>query len=186
MSGGLARHLAVYGVMDMDWARFAARRGLSAQGEFSLLPITVKDGAEDTKRIASDFPPDLKDETGALRPEPVLAGLRRIAARLLGQHEPERIAPDAPLADYGFDSLMAVEFRARVSEALAMRVPLSLTFEYPTLEKIRDWLCMQGARAEISPPVPGVSASGEQELDDFLEDIDALLGKADSLPDAGP
>jgi acyl transferase domain-containing protein/acyl carrier protein len=186
LSCGLARHLTVYGVMDMDWARFAARRGLSAQGEFSLLPIVAKDGAEETKRAASDFPPDLADETGTLRPGPVLAGLQRIAARLLGHHEPERIAPDAPLADYGFDSLMAVEFRARVSDALAMRVPLSLTFEYPTLEKIRDWLCGQGARGEIPPlaPVPGADLSGERALDDFLEDVGALLGEADSLQDA--
>ncbi|MDR3299548.1 MAG: SDR family oxidoreductase [Candidatus Accumulibacter sp.] len=197
LADGLARGLAVYGVMEMDWARFAARRGLTANvnadgdagGEFSLLPIAAPAAMPGTAQhaVAADFPPDCRDASGALQAAPVLIGLQKIAARLLGQREPTRVAPDTPLADYGFDSLMAVEFRARVGDALAMRVPLSLTFEYPTLEKICAWLCAQGqaeAAASQSPASVAAIVGEAGALDDFLEDIDALLNEDEHSPSA--
>ena len=44
-----------------------------------------------------------------------------------------------PLMDQGFDSLMAVELRNRLSQIIGKTLPVSLLFDYPTLEKIRDF-----------------------------------------------
>ncbi|GHT95235.1 hypothetical protein FACS1894116_10420 [Betaproteobacteria bacterium] len=179
LAHALAAGLTVFGVMDMDWDRFVARRGVSGNDPFSLLVRRNQESAASPERATQDFPEGTRDANGVLQADKVLAGLRRITARLLGQQDAMRIAPDTPLADYGFDSLMAVEFRTQVGNALQMRVPLSITFEFPTLGRISAWLCAQSAAQTAAPQAAAAQIAAPpaaEESLDVLRDIDALLG----------
>ncbi|MET7403585.1 acyl carrier protein, partial [Dactylosporangium sp. NPDC005572] len=47
-------------------------------------------------------------------------------------HDPGRVEPDLPFLDGGFNSLMAIELRDRVSVATGLPMPTTLIFEHPT------------------------------------------------------
>ena len=42
--------------------------------------------------------------------------------------------------DLGLDSLLAVEIRNRLSKSLQQRLPATLIFDYPTLQKLVEYL----------------------------------------------
>ncbi|GEB48128.1 hypothetical protein SCA03_06790 [Streptomyces cacaoi] len=81
----------------------------------------------------------------------------------------ERIDPDRPLADYGFDSLSGMKIVAAVDEAFGVTVPLGDFFERPTLRELaahlaESWLSevvAETTTAEAAPaaaPAPVVPA----------------------------
>ncbi|WP_316524147.1 non-ribosomal peptide synthetase [Kitasatospora brasiliensis] len=64
--------------------------------------------------------------------------LRELVERVLKLDE--RIDPDRPLADYGFDSLSGMKIVTAVDEAFGVTVPLGDFFERPTLRELADHL----------------------------------------------
>jgi acyl transferase domain-containing protein/acyl-coenzyme A synthetase/AMP-(fatty) acid ligase/acyl carrier protein len=68
-----------------------------------------------------------------------------VAAAVVGHASPEAIDPDAPFKDLGFDSLAAVELRDRLSEAVGLRLPATVAFDYPSCRLLAEFL---GDRAE--------------------------------------
>jgi len=97
-----------------------------------------------------------------------------------------RLAPDMAVDsekgffDMGMDSLMAVELKSRIEKDVAMALPATLTFNYPTIEDIAGFLLKQmpaaqeraplAAAAEALPaPVPAPEDElTEEELSDLL------------------
>nr|WP_265537809.1 non-ribosomal peptide synthetase/type I polyketide synthase [Streptomyces sp. NEAU-H33] len=75
--------------------------------------------------------------TAALRPEAADAvgeRLRELVERVLKLDE--RIDPDRPLADYGFDSLSGMKIVSVVGDAFGVAVPLDEFFARPTLREL--------------------------------------------------
>ncbi|MEV5976427.1 amino acid adenylation domain-containing protein [Streptomyces sp. NPDC052114] len=77
----------------------------------------------------------------------------------------ERIDPDRPLVDYGFDSLSGMKIVAVVEDAFGVNVPLEEFFARPTLTELSehlrsDWL----ADAATTEAVTGVTATVPAEV----------------------
>ena len=62
---------------------------------------------------------------------------------LLGEGEVIQIEPESPLQELGLDSLRAVELRDQLSDLLGKKLPATLLFDYPTLEKLSAYLITQ-------------------------------------------
>lgn len=85
------------------------------------------------------------DELSATERQPerdarLLQHLRDATAKVLGASSPEQINPARGLMDMGMDSLMAVELRNNLNLTLAVSLPATLVFDYPTLNLLHTYL----------------------------------------------
>jgi len=103
------------------------------------------------------------EQTPVSRRRTVLTSLvREEIGRVLEAGADHGIAPRQRLFDLGFDSLMAVELRNRLSSALMCSLSTTLLFDYPTLEALVDHLytVVPGLASEIpatAEPKPSAS-----------------------------
>lgn len=63
------------------------------------------------------------------------------------------IEPESPLQELGLDSLRAVELRNHLSTLLGRKLPATLLFDYPTLEKLAEHLLQKYVTPKEKPPV---------------------------------
>ena len=66
--------------------------------------------------------------------------VRKTAAGVLGHDTAEAIAPHGGFLEQGFDSLSAVELRSRLSKLVDLKLPSTLTFDYPTPDAVAGYL----------------------------------------------
>jgi len=113
------------------------------------------------------------------RPALMLQLIRELAARVMGQNDPDRIESDRPLQEQGFDSLMAVDLRNLIAKTFSVELPVSLLFDYPTPEKIVAFLLDEvlelSGGEKPSPAAPPVAAVTESTADDLVDEIEQLL-----------
>ena len=64
--------------------------------------------------------------------------VREHASEVLGLDDFETLMTDAPLADQGLDSLMAVDLRNALADLAQLPLPASLVFDLPTVDAIAD------------------------------------------------
>ena len=86
--------------------------------------------------------------------------LEQVMAVLRLQEPPSR---SHRLMDLGFDSLMAVQLRNRLTNGLGLerRLPASTMFDYPTVEALADWLLQLLQPTESASNEPKASSSQE-------------------------
>ena len=95
------------------------------------------------------------------RPVLLMRTIRAVTATVLGVR-PEQIEPRQGLRDLGLDSLMSIELRNRLGQALERRLPATLAFDHPTLEALSSFVMAELTAAEPSPgPGEGRDANGD-------------------------
>jgi acyl transferase domain-containing protein/NADPH:quinone reductase-like Zn-dependent oxidoreductase/acyl carrier protein len=77
------------------------------------------------------------------------------ARAVLGLPADHDIPSDRPLSELGLDSLMAVELRNRLSQALDRKLPATLLFDHPTLQRLTAFLGTTAPAKPVAPPEQG-------------------------------
>jgi acyl carrier protein len=94
--------------------------------------------------------------------------------RVLGLSIEEQLDPDRGLFELGLDSLMSVQLKGRLEKAIGCALPATLTFTYPTVHALTDFLLGQASKLlttsviNVGPPHKGKE---EQPLDESLADL---------------
>lgn len=107
--------------------------------------------------------------------------LLKIARQLVGS---DAIDTDRPLAEQGFTSLKAIKFQETLNSYFQLSLPISLTFDYPTIARIAGFISDQldnrdvNVNKAVSTRRPSLTASPG---DSFKEDI-AVIGMGCRFP----
>ncbi|MBF0288094.1 MAG: type I polyketide synthase [SAR324 cluster bacterium] len=126
----------------IDWTKYAHYVSADRKsGLFSKMIAEVKsDHIEERAEEQSEIIQKLQEALPEQRPKILLSFVQELAGKVIGYGEANAIVEDSPLMEQGFDSLMAVDLKNRLNKTMNSNLPASLLFEYPTLEKIVDYL----------------------------------------------
>eukprot|EP00388_Colpodella_angusta_P036474 GDKK01038982.1.p1 GENE.GDKK01038982.1~~GDKK01038982.1.p1 ORF type:complete len:2426 (-),score=919.41 GDKK01038982.1:76-6528(-) len=111
--------------------------------------------------------------------EAVAEALAKAAQRITGTDALPSI--DTPMMDLGFDSLGAVEFRNSVLDLTGQRLPHSLVFENPTLERIARFVLEQAGVPVVESGVKRTAASAAIVTPDAKESTIMRIDPLDDL-----
>jgi len=140
-------------VLAVDWRTYLTQ-GLRG-GRNALLDELATGSVSEPNRSAPnvDVQPGQADVRARIAAAPaarqrgVLATfVRERALAVLGLDSARAIDPAMPLGDLGLDSLLAVELRNLLSTALALRLPATLLFDYPTIDALTGHLFAEISR----------------------------------------
>jgi acyl transferase domain-containing protein/NADPH:quinone reductase-like Zn-dependent oxidoreductase/NAD(P)-dependent dehydrogenase (short-subunit alcohol dehydrogenase family)/acyl carrier protein len=131
------------GVGAIDWARFVRQVRLSVP--LHMLAPVVREATRADRSTAPVEPPEafrarLRGAPEPKRRELLLGFIRGLLARMLGFASPERIEPRSQFLELGLDSLSAVELKNHVEAAFGCSLPVTLLFDFPTLEALAGHL----------------------------------------------
>jgi myxalamid-type polyketide synthase MxaE and MxaD len=168
--------VAQMAVASVDWTRlkgiYEARRARPFLSEVeSPRPSRTARAAREpvlAARLAAASP--------SQRREVALDFLRDEVARALGIQPTVSVDIDQGLFEMGMDSLMSLELKGRIEEAVGTDLPSTLTFNYPTISALADFLT---TAPEPEEPVVDADARPVTPLaDDMTEDdVAALLSE---------
>ena len=119
------------------------------------------------------------------RPALVLSHVREQAARVLGLESASSLDVHRGLRDLGLDSLMSLELRNRLQRSLAVALPATVAFDFPTVDALSAHLAAQlsNAQSEVAGAVRTrrTASARNTEDRDRAEPI-AIVGMACRLP----
>jgi acyl transferase domain-containing protein/acyl carrier protein len=181
-------------VASIDWKTlsmvYETRRARPLFAEMRPRP-RIESAAIDAVKSApsdSDVSLHLKNAPPTRRRSILTAHLRAQTGSILGFDPSREIDLDRGLFDMGMDSLMAVELKGRLERSLSVPLPSTLTFNYPTIKALVDYLLSEALGFDAAPmqdktaltpgAAPGKVLSVDHTADDLSEDeLSALLMK---------
>jgi acyl carrier protein len=109
----------------------------------------------------------------------VIDQVRNEVAHVLGLQNSESLPNNKPLHEFGLDSLMAVELRNRLGDAIGYRLPATLLFDYPTVDGLTGYLTRNALKLEEteSPKQPAATLTGLDVLSQIENLDDAAIDR---------
>jgi len=164
----------------VDWPRFLARFP-SGQEPPMLSGLVGEPEARRAGRTLRDESLDLRDRLEAAprnqRHEMVVAYLHDHAIKVIASDAIRSIDVRQPLAELGLSSLMAVELRNMLSDAVGRLLPASLVFDYPTIDALATYVTKEvfgwddGRESFLArPPVRAEPIRLETSYDDLSDE----------------
>ena len=125
----------------------------------------------------------LQSASPGRRRDILIAHLRIQTSSILGFDPSREIELDQGLFDMGMDSLMAVELKGTAEQSLNVRLPSTLTFNYPTIQTLADYLLSDALGFDSAPaleksdpiPSPSEAVSFDDPSGDLSEDELSVL-----------
>ena len=101
------------------------------------------------------------------------------ARQIIGMHASDPLEVDKPLMEMGMDSLMSVEMRNRLGKGLGASLPVSLLFNYPSVNEVLGYIerefikadattAPEETREEVDAPFAHLDGLSEEELEDLI------------------
>jgi acyl transferase domain-containing protein len=156
-------------VLPIDWQRFdpSVRVDRAMFADFvsaakDMAPIIATAPAAP----AVDWQSRLSTAAPARRRTIIADLLEQAATRTLKLKSTQTVDASIPLSEYGMDSLMALQFRNDLAVAMAIELPPTLLYNYPTLDQLADYLL--GLQFEATPQ--RAAEVNPVDLDDASED----------------
>jgi hypothetical protein len=165
----------VVAALRMDWPRFLASlpAGAGPLAASALPPAAMQ------PVVSGPAVPQVADTLAQLAALPPLARRGRLRllvgdtlAAVMGGARPD---PNRGFFDQGMDSLMAVEFRARLNAMLGDAVSATVVFEHATVVALSDHLL---SVLPFGPPQPEAVVAPATQQSDTLSSLLAMLGAA--------
>jgi acyl carrier protein len=132
------------GIVPVNWSEFLAGYDGHIPPFFSRLATDTSKATSNTAQTSKAPVADLKALLGKVAPEQRLESLRSFiqtqAATVLGITETTAIDVQQPLSELGLDSLLALELRTRLGDAVGEKQPATLLFNHPSIEALTDYL----------------------------------------------
>lgn len=144
-AAALGEDTAQLAILPANWSRFA--RQFNRRPLPSLFRELARPASEPSATAAPDLVTQLAKVPPGNRRSLLRAAVREHAGHVLGLDPGRPVDPRRPLSELGLDSLMAVELRNRLSQALGRSLPTTLLFDYPTLDALSGFL-----EALLAPP----------------------------------
>ena len=94
---------------------------------------------------------------------------------VLGRDHAERVEPEQTFKEIGFDSMLAVQLRNRLSEVTAIRLPATLIFDYPTPASLAAELLVRllpDSRPEVDGSATPENAPADSRELELLAEMD--------------
>ncbi|SES41701.1 type I polyketide synthase [Lentzea albida] len=145
---------------------FGLRRGsVAVRGEVpALLRGLVRTGRRAAaSRTTTTLRDRLRDLGGEQRERALCDLVVEFAATLLGHADKDVVTPDSDFLGLGFDSLIAVELRNKLSEAVGVRLPSTVVFDTGTPGRLARWL--DGELGEAAPAVRRSADTGSETVE---------------------
>ena len=142
----LQSHQSQIGVLPVDWSVFLQQFPSQAVPSWlrtiaATLPITPK--ANTPQSSASELLQQFKRSPVKQHRAIMMAHLQQQIAIALGRDSAQNLDPQLGFFEMGLDSLMALDFKNRLQNSLGQPLSSTLTFEYPTLDALADYLLDQ-------------------------------------------
>jgi len=103
----------------------------------------------------------------------VLEQIRNEVARVLGLQNSGSLPNNKPLHEFGLDSLMAVELRNQLGDAVGRSLPATLLFDYPTVDGLTDYLSRNVLKLEeTEPPKRPAATPAALDVLSHIENLD--------------
>ncbi|NEO38499.1 MAG: SDR family NAD(P)-dependent oxidoreductase [Moorea sp. SIOASIH] len=141
-----------------DWSRFKTMYALKGPRPLLELIATVTEEVEAKTDIAPSLRQQLEAVTETQRRKVLQQALQEEVAQVLGLPITNKPDPEVGFFEMGMDSLMAVELQERLSKLLGVNLSSTLTFDFPNIEKLTDyitsevWQLSSGDAADTQSP----------------------------------
>jgi len=191
IAGGVAQRM----VADVDWELL--KQAFETRGRRSFFEhLSAKPAVDQRADVPS---PGWIERLDRIAPEDrrelvssLVAGETR---HVLGLNAKEQLDPDRGLFELGLDSLMSVQLKGRLEKSIGCTLPATLTFTYPTVHALTDFLLGQALKlltTDVIDVGPRNESNEEEPLDENLADLsddeikDMLSAELSSLfPNSG-
>ncbi|MFF1350796.1 SDR family NAD(P)-dependent oxidoreductase, partial [Streptomyces sp. NPDC058322] len=181
-------------VADIDWTRFASAFTISR-----ARPL-IEDVPEAAAALRTDEPIEdmaaspaaalrerLASASDAERDRTLLELVRTEAAAALGHPSADAVEPQRAFKELGFDSVMAVDLRNRLTAATGVRLETTVVFDEPSPVALRDRLRRELLPADTArdagPDVAGAETSKDAEARAVLAAVPIARIRAAGLLD---
>ncbi|WXB20299.1 SDR family NAD(P)-dependent oxidoreductase [Pendulispora albinea] len=172
----LGRDTAQIGVLFARWGKLFEK--FAPGTEPSLFQELVREvrRTEPAAPDPSDLAARIRKAPAKKRRELLIEQVGRWSAAILGVEAKGGLDRKKALFDAGLDSLMAVELRNRLQNAVGVPLPPTLVFEHPTVEALSDFLLDSAFADERDPDAQAKSGTNAPNATQETE-LDGLSGK---------
>jgi myxalamid-type polyketide synthase MxaE and MxaD len=174
-------------VADVDWELL--REAFATRGRSKLFELLPGKALPEPK--PANESPDWIERLEQVAPEDrrdLIANMVTTETRcVLGLAAADELDPNRGLFELGMDSLMSVQLKGRLERSIDRSLPATLTFTYPTVHALTDFLMSQvtnlsgvaeveaGSRSETIGAADALADLSEDEIKDLLsEELSSL------------